>query len=134
MSSEALDRASYYLALEGVTRYGLAEAVKTILQNGLGHAFFPSPPELRGQCDKAMAPHEDQRARAVRYERIAKEQAECRPVQKTPEQIARARRLLAGFHAQYEKPEAKIISNLDPALVAQLPDNPAARQRMGLKE
>jgi len=55
-----LSEASYFVALEGVTRYGLGEAVKNILRGALNHAFFPSPPELRIQCDKAMEWHEAQ--------------------------------------------------------------------------
>lgn len=134
MSSETLDRASYYVALEGATRHGLSEAVKSILRGALGHAFFPSPPELRMQCDKAMASHEEQRARSAQREKIAAETAAYRPVRKTPEQLARARRLLDGFYAGYEKPADKFAPTLDPSLVAQLPDNPKAHERMGVKE
>lgn len=72
-SSVELDRAAYYVALDGVTRHGLAEAVKAILKGALGHAFFPSPPELRMQCDKAMDWHERMAARIRRRERTNEE-------------------------------------------------------------
>ncbi len=35
--NQQIDKALYYLALDGVTRYGLAEAVKAVSQNKLGH-------------------------------------------------------------------------------------------------
>lgn len=133
MSSETLDRASYFVALEGVTRVGLAEAVKAILRGALGHAFFPSPPELRIQCDRAMEVYEDQRTREARRERLEREASEHRPVgPKTPAQIERAKRLLANFHDGYVRPSDKFVPTLDPSLVAALPDNPKARERPGV--
>lgn len=130
-----MDRASYYVALEGVTRFGLAEAVKAILRNALGHPFFPAPPELRGQCDKTMKPHEDYRERMARRRKIAEEYAAHRPVQaRTPEQIARVQRVLADFHASYEKTADAFTPTLDPELVAQVKDNPKARERVGMQE
>lgn len=133
MSSEGLDRASYYVALDGVTRVGLSEAVKAILRGALGHAFFPSPPEFRMQCDRAMEVYEDQRTRDARRERLQREAAEHRPVgPKTPAQLERAKRLLAKFHDGYVKPADKFVPTLDPSLVAMLPDNPQARERLGV--
>lgn len=94
----------YYLALDGVTRYGLAEAVKAVAQNKLGHPFFPEPPELRGLCDKAMEWPERQRERQMREERIARERRENSvTVQRTPEATARVKALHAQFHAGYEQ-------------------------------
>jgi hypothetical protein len=55
----ALLKATYMIALDGVTRYSLEKATKLILQGSLGHAFMPSPPELRQQCDRIMQPHQD---------------------------------------------------------------------------
>lgn len=130
-----LARASYYVALEGVTRFGLAEAVKAILRNALGHTFFPSPPELRGQCDKAMRPHEEHRERQARRKKLAEEHAAYQTVQnRSPAEIARAKRLYADFCASYEKQADPFIPTLDPELVAQVKDNPKARERMGMQE
>jgi hypothetical protein len=42
-----LDRKMYHVALEGVSRYALNEAVKAIIRGALGHTFFPSPVEMR---------------------------------------------------------------------------------------
>jgi len=53
-----VNKAAYYLALEGVSAFALKGAVKSILQGSLGHGFFPSPPELRIQCKKVMEPFE----------------------------------------------------------------------------
>lgn len=52
-----MDRAAYSVALENVTRYGISQAVRAIIQGSLDHVFFPSPPELRKECDRAMEPH-----------------------------------------------------------------------------
>jgi hypothetical protein len=57
-SSPELDSAGYFLALDGVTLHGLTTAAKAILQGSLQHAFYPSPSELRMQCDEAMKWHE----------------------------------------------------------------------------
>lgn len=92
----------YYLALEGVTRYGLTEAVREIVRGALGHAFFPSPPELRMQCDKAMQWPERQRQRQFRQDRYIQERRENNAtVQRSPEAVERQqeayRKFLAGY-------------------------------------
>lgn len=61
--SSAVNLAGYLIALDGVTRYGLTTAVKAILQGALGHAFYPSPPELRLQCNEAMKHYVEQAER-----------------------------------------------------------------------
>jgi hypothetical protein len=133
-SSAELDKAAFFVALDGVTRWGLAEAVKAILRNSLGHAFFPSPPELRGQCDKAMIWHEREADRIRRQEREAENHVDWRPP--TEAEKAKARQVYAEFCKGYEKAAASETLRLDPALVALVPDNPKsmARQRMGAEE
>ncbi|RUW21414.1 hypothetical protein EOA38_32135, partial [Mesorhizobium sp. M1E.F.Ca.ET.041.01.1.1] len=59
----ALSHAVYMLALDGVTAYGLDKAVRAIVQGSLGHAFAPSPPELRQEIDRAMRPLVEARER-----------------------------------------------------------------------
>lgn len=49
--------AAFEVALEGVSRWGLAQATREILQGSLTHGFMPSPPELRREVDRVMAPH-----------------------------------------------------------------------------
>jgi hypothetical protein len=71
VSSPELDSGGYFVALEGVTLYGLTIAVKAILQGALQHAFYPSPPELRRQCDEAMKWHERRAERQRLMERSA---------------------------------------------------------------
>ena len=97
-----ISEAGYFVALEGVTRYGLTEAVRSILKGGLNHAFFPSPPELRMQCDKAMEWPERQREREFREQRYIRERRENNNiVQRSPEGVARQqeayRKFLAGY-------------------------------------
>lgn len=131
-SSAEFDQQVYFLALHGTTQHGLFEAVTAILRNALGHAFFPSPPELRGQCDKAMEYHEQMRERIARQEQIKRDR-EPEPPPLTADQRARHEELMRSFHAGYEKVAAEDTLVLDPALVALVPDNPKskARQRMG---
>lgn len=126
------DQHTYFIALRGVTQYGLFKAVEAILQNALGHAFFPSPPELRGQCDKAMQHHVEMRDRIAHREKLARERIPDRP-EPTPEARARVSKAYAEFCKSYEKAAAEDTFKLDPELVALVPDNPKsfARQRMG---
>lgn len=123
------------VALEGVTRYGLREAVRSILKGGLNHAFFPSPPELRIQCDKAMEWPERQRERQIRAERMEQERREYAVDRKrSPEEIARVSALMAKFHASYdtekttadeaERAEIRDRYGLTDEAVSALPDQP----------
>lgn len=133
-SSAELDEATFFVALEGATRFGLAEAIKGILRGSLGHAFFPSPPELRMECDKAMEPHERERERIVRREQMERERREfAHRGEPSPEAKARVSAAYAKFCEGYETHKAEETLKLDPALVAQVPDNPKslAKTRMG---
>jgi hypothetical protein len=49
-----LMRAAYGIALDGVPAEVLEIAVRAILQDSLKHPFVPSPPELRGECDRVF--------------------------------------------------------------------------------
>ena len=126
-----LDRRMYHVALEGVTRYALNEAVKAILRGALGHTFFPSPVELRQQCDAAQRPVNEQ----LRRERVSSDQARESAAwrrlraQRTPAEIervkaayARACELHAAACGQLQ-PDPRPI--LDPKLLAQIPDAPS---------
>lgn len=100
-----ISEAGYFVALDGVTRYGLTEAVRAILKGGLNHAFFPSPPELRMQCDKAMEWPERQRERELRNQRYIRERIETNlHTQRSPEAVARQqaayRKFLAGCETE----------------------------------
>ncbi|MEQ1941935.1 hypothetical protein ABMA32_05860 [Mesorhizobium sp. VNQ89] len=68
-----LNKAAYYIALEGVSGFALRSAVKRILQGSLGHGFFPSPPDLRLQCNQVMEPYVLEMQRSRRKSRIAEE-------------------------------------------------------------
>lgn len=129
----AIDRAAYYLALEGVTRFALIEATRSIHQGALKHAWFPNQVEFRMQCDKVMAPYVAARRR---MEAQAKQQRENEAYERTRQAAAkagkdRARKAYADFVAGYEamkrnEPEG-FASSLDPELVAKIPDRPAPR-------
>ena len=125
--------ASYFKARESVTRYGLAQAVEAILQNKLGHGFFPSPPELRGQCDRAMEWHEREAERIRRREAIERDR-EPPPRNPSEGEKARVQKLLAGFYASYDKgkqaedeverAEVRARYGMTPELVDAIADQP----------
>lgn len=131
-SSAEFDQQVYFIALDGTTQYGLFEAVKFILRGALGHAFFPSPPEFRLECDKRMDPHIRQRDRAIRQDQISRERIPDR-AEPTAAEKARVSAVYADFCRGYEKAAVEDTLKLDPELVALVPDNPKApaRQRMG---
>jgi hypothetical protein len=126
-----MDNAAFMIALDGVTRYGLTVAVKSILRGCLGHVFLPSPPELRIECDKAMHWHEREAERIRRREQFEADKSDWQPP--TPEAKERVSKAYARFCRGYEKAAVKETLKLDPELVAQVPDNPKsiARQKMG---
>lgn len=116
----------YFIALEGVTRFALSEAVKAIMRGALGHSFFPSPPELRRQCDAAQQPHLDA-ARRIRLTaddmRDRREFEAARNRAQSPAAKARVAAAYARFCEDYEQAPA-FVPTLDPELVAKLPDAP----------
>lgn len=104
-SSAETDEASYYLALNGVTKHGLFEAVKAALQHKLGHTFFPSPAELRMLCDKAMEHHVGMRERIARQEQIRRERpAELPPLDEAAKE--RQRKRMEAFEASHNNGKA----------------------------
>ena len=129
-----LDRKMYHVALEGVSRYALNEAVKAIIRGGLGHTFFPSPVEFRQQCEKAIEPHIRQAERIRRREEQARDNAEFERViaSRTPEAIARQQAAYQRYCEQYKASRpvtAEPAVVLDPEEVAKLPDAPATFKR-----
>lgn len=123
-----MDRRMYHIALAGVTRYALNEAVKAILRNKLGHTFFPTPVELRRLCDEAMEPHIRQEQRVRLTEQQARENAEFERVraQRTPNAVARQQAAYRQFCERYEADrDHPHVPALDPELVAKIPDAPS---------
>jgi len=132
-----LDRASYYTALDGVTRHGLSAAVRSILQGGLGHGFFPSPPELRIQCDKAMEGPRWDRSQQLREDRYARERRENNAItQRSPQAIARQQKAYQAFTAGYEadkiradeseRAEIRARYGITEEAIASIPDLPVS--------
>lgn len=121
----------YFVALEGVSRYALGEAIKTIIRGALGHTFFPSPIEFRQQCDKAMEPHIREARRIQQREQQARENAEYDRVlaERSPESRARVATAYRQFCEAHEaiKPKSDKTEGpaLDPELVAKIPDAPS---------
>lgn len=132
-----LDRAAYYLALEGVTRFSLVEAARAILRGALGHTFFPSPVEIRMQCDKVMAPYVSARRR---MEELAKQQRENAAYEAarrsvTHEGKERCRKIYQAYNESYKAMKRKepegFRSSLDPELLKTIPDRPAPKLQEG---
>lgn len=132
-SSQSIEQAAYFLALEGVTKHGLYEASKAILRGALGHVYFPNPVELRMQCDKAMEHHVRMRDRIALRERIARETPPDVPP-RTEAEKARVAEIMRQFHAscerekdaafEAERAEIRARYGLTPEAVASLPDQP----------
>lgn len=98
------------------------------MQNALGHGFFPSPPELRGLCDKVMEHHVAMRDRIERRQRALHERPGERPPL-TEAERERQRERMAKFHAAFGESDkdaelAAIRAKYDPELLAQMPDAP----------
>lgn len=146
-SSGELDRAAYHTALDGVTKYGLSWAVRSILRGGLKHGFLPSPPELRMQCDKAMEPHLEMKRVIDRAERMKREQAafdaelDAAHAAKTPEAKRRAQQVYRQFLAAQEqiradeeaaeRAEIRSRYGMTPDVLAGIKDAEFANARMG---
>lgn len=128
---EGAHKAAYFLALEGVTRYGLQEAVRVILKGGLGHTFFPTPVELRLKCDSAMAWHQREHQRIQQRQTQTEENRQFVQTvsQRTPEGIARQQQAYRTFCAGYAEKKAAERIVLDPELVALVPDAPSTFKR-----
>lgn len=124
------------IALSGVSTYALAEATRAILQGSLGHAFHPSPPEFRIQCEKAMQPVKEELARETQVRLEKERSAEFRPVQHTQAEIVRVnkiyQRFCEGFQTEF-KTEADIIQEIrnkyPRELLDAVPDAPTAFRR-----
>lgn len=123
-----LDQDMYRLALRGVSRHGLSQAVSAIMRGALGHTFFPSPVELRQQCELAEAPIRRQAEREAQRRQWARENAQFNQsrAHRTPEAIARQQAAYKAFCDGYAKdPIAQERVYLDPELLAKVPDAPS---------
>lgn len=126
----------YFVALEGVTRYALSEAVKAIIRGGLGHTFFPTPVELKLACDQAQRPIDDMNRRVRLTDEQLRERREHERFQasKTPEAKARVAALVASFHAgcstskdedhEAERAEIRARYGITDESLASIPDQP----------
>ena len=133
---DGLDRSMYFVALDGVTRYALSEAVKTILRGALGHTFFPTPVELRLACDRAQQPIRDMQRRITVTEENRRDRDEFNRInaQKTPEARARVAALLAKLDASFEtsrreeeeaaRAEIRARYGIEGEALAKVPDQP----------
>lgn len=122
----------YFVALEGVTRYALSEAVKAVMRNKLGHTFFPSPVELRRLCDEAQAPHNRMAERIRQREQQSRENAEFNRIaaQRTSAAKERVKAIYDAYCRDHEAnktqraTEDRIGPPLDPKLLALVEDAP----------
>lgn len=124
-------------ALDGVSRYSLMEAVKSILRGALGHTFFPTPVELRLACDRAQQPIRDMQRRISITEENRRDRDEFNRInaQKTPEARARVAALLAKLDASFEtsrreeeeaaRAEIRARYGIEGEALAKVPDQPA---------
>lgn len=92
-----LDLAAYNVALEGIVSDTLATAVRRILQGSLGHGFFPSPPELRIECNRIIQTQADEHARQLRQSRLREEVVRHQIPQHSPEERNRVQKIYEKF-------------------------------------
>nr|WP_278434288.1 hypothetical protein [Brucella anthropi] len=127
-ANDQVNIAGYYLALEGVSRHGLQTTTKLILQGSLGHAFLPSPPELRQECNKVMKPILEAQSRDAERARILKDQKEMLDAMNggnwTPESRARATEKWQSVRAAMQQQKAE--ENEHDAAIARLQASAAA--------
>lgn len=103
-SDAEIDAKGYDIALHGVTAYALRTATEAILRGALDHVFFPSPVDLKRECDKAQAPINRMREDSERQ----RQRSEARKVeaeierQRTPEARAKVQQLTEQFHRSIE--------------------------------
>lgn len=114
--------AAFEVALEGVSRWGLAQATREILQGSLPHGFMPSPPELRREIDRIMGPHVAARRReaeaAHRYRWEGDDKPRALPAPKgNPEAVANWRAMRNAERAEAAL-KAAASAPIDQALFA----------------
>ena len=125
-----MDLAAYRVALDRTHVGDLAGAIRSILQGALGHAFFPSPPELRIECDKQADGRAKVVARKMRRLRELEERAQYPAVEHSDEAKARVAAIYRRFNEQRETVSAEdelaaIRAKYDPAALEKIPDRPA---------
>ena len=106
VESAELNKAAYFIALAGVELYGLNRAVENILKGKLGHGFFPSPAELRLQCEGVMQPVRDSVHKANRERAEREAAADFAPIDHSPEAKARVSAAYQRFLDSY-RPDGK---------------------------
>lgn len=124
-ASVTASQAGYFVALDGVGLWSLQEAARAILRKSLGHGFFPSPSELRGECDRIMEPIRELQRMDARARRIEQENREHAPrPARSAEEIERHTRLMESFNARF-------VSEADRKLEAERAE---IRERFGMTE
>ena len=137
-----ISHAAYCIALRGVGSWSLQRAAENILQGKHGHTFFPTPVELRQQCDEAMAPVLEYQERAHRRRQIEAEQREyAGTVHKSPEAKARVQAMVDAFKASMptddeekllkERAEVRNRYGMTPEVLAKIPDAKPSMQQVG---
>lgn len=140
--SAAVEDASYSIAMQGMTRWGLERATENMLQNSLGHPFFPSPAELRAQYDAAMAPLLEQRKAESRQAEIERQRQENKlPGRRSPEELARHAALMERFNSSFttekdrkldaERAEIRARHGMTEEVLAKIKDAPKAGKQIG---
>ncbi len=101
--------ASYWISLEGISKFALEGAVREILRGALNHTYFPTPVEIRQEVAKIENPIRDAQHRKAAEIAQAEDEARIRQAhaQITPGTRARVAAIHAGFTAKYEADRAR---------------------------
>lgn len=108
-SLSSVHLAAFRVAMEGneagrivVAQCDLAHAVRKIIQGALGHAFHPSPPELRMWCNAAR----DERCEQVRIDALRKRTNDQLASRRRDEPSDEAKARVAELVAKFKRGEA----------------------------
>lgn len=120
-----METAGYYVALEGVSRFAIQTASKAIMRGALGHTFFPSPPELRIQCEDVMKPireahARDKRDREVRADMKRDSERQYVPPERRRALVQKWETMKAEQDAQRQNEEFETVSELRSRIIGQI--------------
>ncbi|WP_457301297.1 hypothetical protein [Phyllobacterium sp. P5_D12] len=127
------NKAAYFIALESVELYGLQRATADFLKGKVGRGFFPSPAELRMQCEAVMQPIRDTHRKVQEQARQNLEAREFAAIKHSPAAKARVaaiyQRFCDGNHREGKSEAqelAEIRAKYDPSMLAAVPDAPVS--------
>lgn len=130
-----IEFAGYLAGLRSVRYLDLVAAVQAILEGALGHGFFPTPPELRIECNRAFDRRHADDVREARRREMAEQIATRNDLPKrTPEGRERVAKLMREFNMRWEiertkePPLDEVRARLGDEALRRLPNQPTTSE------